>query len=245
MNKQKIVVVIPARLESVRLPGKPLLDICGKPMIQHVYEKALQVKDIAKVIVATDDRTIFDKVLEFGGNPVMTSPSHQSGTDRLVEVAKHIDADIYINIQGDEPLLDPESVNTLVDLMQSEDVGVGTLHHEISSEDAARQDNVKLVLSGNKVLYFSRAKIPFHRDGPKENNGFFKHIGVYGFRKNILDVFDSLPYSFLEQSEKLEQLRFLENGIPVHSVLVKCAFPGVDTIENLEDVRAIVSSEIE
>jgi len=241
LDAKKVLIVIPARYDSSRLPGKPLADICGKPMIQRVYEQALQVKRAYKVIVATDDERISSVVKLFGADCVMTSKDHISGTDRLVEVAQMIDADYYVNLQGDEPLVCPESIDLLINSLLSDDnVEVGTLGHEISSEEAVNPNNVKAVLdASNDALYFSRSLVPYPRDG--EARTYIKHVGVYAFKRNVLLAYGSIPECRIESIEKLEQLRLLSAGYRIRVSLVDGASPGVDTLEDLEAVRAIVS----
>ncbi|MAM58328.1 MAG: 3-deoxy-manno-octulosonate cytidylyltransferase [Salinicola sp.] len=235
----KTVIVIPARYGSSRLPGKPLADIVGKPMIQHVYERASAVGNVDAVWVATDDQRVMDCVAGFGGNAVMTSPDHVSGTDRLVEVMDHVEADLYINVQGDEPLIRSDDLERLAATMQ--DVGpgvhVGTLCHPISHEEAQSPNSVKVVLKENgDALYFSRSPIPFPRE-PAEAS-FLKHVGVYAYRRDVLERYGRLASPMLERSEVLEQLRLLYAGMTIRAVEVEPTGPGVDTPECLERVRA-------
>jgi len=242
MDTQRVVLVIPARYGSSRLPGKPLADINGKPMIQWVYDKALQVPSASRVIVATDDLRIVDAVKTFGGKVVMTSPEHPSGTDRLVEVMQQVEADVYINLQGDEPLVRPEDVELLVQGMLADDsVGVGTLYHSIDAEEAQNPNTVKLALGQDSMaLYFSRSPIPFPRDH-EQHPGFKKHVGVYAYRRSVLERYAQLPDSPLEKSEQLEQLRLLSAGVRIRAFEVAPTGPGVDTPECLEKVRAILA----
>lgn len=242
-SSNRCVIIIPARYDSVRLPGKPLADILGKPMIQHVYERAIQVPNVVEVFVATDDQRIADVVYGFGGQCMMTSPNHPSGTDRLVEVMQKVDADIYINLQGDEPLVRPEDVSQLVTGMQADrSIQVGTLYHPISAEEAANPNTVKMVLGNNgETLYFSRSPIPYPRDGVCAS--YMKHVGIYAYRRDVLAAYSALPYSLLEQIEKLEQLRLLAAGFRIHAYLVQPTGPGVDTLEGLEKVRNILSGK--
>lgn len=239
-NQHKTVIVIPARYGSSRLPGKPLMDISGKPMIQHVYERAIEVQNVDKVVVATDDERI-QKVVEcFGGDCVMTSTEHESGTDRLVEVMEKLPADIYINLQGDEPLVRSASVQKLVDGMQEDaKTSIGTLCHEIDLEDALEPNTVKVVLDNDGfALYFSRSPIPFPRD--KQEAKYLKHIGVYGYRQDVLEKYSSLPRPMTEKAEKLEQLRLMAAGYSIKVFPVDAAGPGVDTPECLEKVRSMM-----
>jgi 3-deoxy-D-manno-octulosonate 8-phosphate phosphatase (KDO 8-P phosphatase) len=240
---QRLAIVIPARYASTRLPGKPLADILGKPMVQHVYERAMQVPQATTVLVATDDTKVFDAVLAFGGRCVMTSPDHPSGTDRLAEVMTQVDADIYINLQGDEPLVRPEDITRLAAGMSADPaVQVGTLCHAISAEEAANPNMVKVVLATNgDTLYFSRAPIPYPRDGGTVAR-YLKHVGIYAFRKDVLATYATLPQPMMELAEKLEQLRLLAAGFKIRAFGVEPTGPGVDTPECLEQVRALMAS---
>ena len=234
-------IVIPSRFASTRLPGKPLLDIAGKPMIQHVYERAKGASFIDKVIVATDDQRIYDVVLKFGGECRITDINHLSGTDRLVEISDYINSSIYINVQGDEPLIHPDIISLLAKYMlENDNVEVGTLYHSITAEESKNPNSVKVVIgSQNRALYFSRAPIPYPRN--ESDAKYFKHIGIYAYRRNILTNYKNLPLSMLEQSESLEQLRLLEAGVEIRALQVASAFTGVDTPECLEKVREIIN----
>lgn len=241
---QRVALIIPARYGSSRLPGKPLADLLGKPMVQWVFEKAQQVPSAHIVVVATDDQRIVDAVKAFGGNVVLTSPHHPSGTDRLVEVMGQVEADIYINLQGDEPLVRPEDVEQLAQgMLADNNVDVGTLYHAIDAEEAHNPNAVKVVLGQNgNALYFSRSPIPYPREGNK-HPGFKKHVGVYAYRKRILEQYASLPPSALEQTEQLEQLRLLSAGLRISAFEVEPTGPGVDTPECLEKVRDILAGK--
>lgn len=238
----RTVAVIPARYGSTRLPGKPLANLLGKPMVQHVYERVAQVAVLDEVIVATDDQRIFDVVHGFGGRAVLTSSKHPSGTDRLVEVQQTVKADLYLNVQGDEPLVEPGHLTMLLDAMTNDrDCEVGTLCHPISSSEADNPNSVKVVLSHQcQALYFSRAKIPYPRAGEFEPV-FNKHVGVYAYRASVLERFSELPCSSLENAEQLEQLRLLQAGLRIKVVKVPYAAPGVDSPECLERVRRLMS----
>ncbi|MHC1727605.1 MAG: 3-deoxy-manno-octulosonate cytidylyltransferase [Syntrophobacteraceae bacterium] len=239
----KVVIVIPARYASTRLPGKPLIDINGKPMIQHVYERARQASLASEVVVATDDERIVAAVEGFRGRAILTDANHQSGTDRVIEVASTIQADIFINVQGDEPLIRPGDIDLLIRTMV-DDPGaeVATLSHPIAAENAANPNDVKVVTTHDGfALYFSRHPIPFPRDGARVS--YMKHIGVYGYRVEILRLLPNLPASPLEAAEKLEQLRLLQSGIRIKVVPTAPAGPGVDTPECLERVRRIMASQ--
>lgn len=239
----RVAIVIPARYASTRLPGKPLADIAGKPMIQHVHERASQVGNVDVVLVATDDERVAQAVRGFGGECVMTSPAHASGTDRLVEVMAKVEADLYVNLQGDEPLVRPADIEALVDGMLADPgVDVGTLYHPIDRQEAASPDSVKVVLGNDgNALYFSRSPIPYPRDD--ETARYLKHVGVYAYRRAVLAVYSSLPQPMLEQAEKLEQLRLLAGGYRIRAFPVEPTGPGVDTPSGLEQVRAIISGQ--
>lgn len=239
----KAVAVIPARYASTRLPGKPLLDICGKPLIQHVWELVSRVHGLEEVVVATDDTRIADAVEAFGGKVCMTSPDCQSGSDRVREVAESLAADVYVNVQGDEPLLEPSAIEALLGVFaRDKSVQVATLCSRISEAQAKSPHQVKVVRdhAGN-ALYFSRALLPFVRDADTVPT-FLGHIGIYAYRTDALLDFDSLPQSPLEQAEKLEQLRFLQAGVPVRVLEVTPMEAGVDTQEDLERVRAVIAA---
>ena len=237
----KAVAVIPARYASTRLPGKPLLDICGKPLIQHVWETVSRARGLDEVVVATDDARIAHAVQAFGGKVCMTSPDCRSGSDRVREVAASLAADVYVNVQGDEPLLEASAIERLRDVFTEDaSVQVATLCSRISEEQARSPHQVKVIRdhAGN-ALYFSRAPLPFVRDSG-ESTEFLGHVGIYAYRADALRGFASLPFSPLEQAEKLEQLRFLQAGIAIRVLEVPPMGVGVDTPEDLERVRAVV-----
>jgi len=230
--------IIPARYGSTRFPGKPLADIAGKPMILHVYERAIKCPELTKTVLATDDERILSAAQALGVPAIMTRKDHPSGTDRVLEAAQLLnlpDDAIIVNIQGDEPLLEPAMLTELVSPFVLPDIEVTTLARKIGQNEAGNINQVKVVFSrtGN-ALYFSRLPIPCYRDGQGEV--FFGHIGLYAFRMNALRKFVSLGPSRLEIAEKLEQLRLLENDIPIHVVLTEHKSIGVD---KLEDVLAI------
>ncbi len=241
LPEERVVIIIPARYGSTRLPGKPLADIAGKPMVQHVYERALQVKQAQLVLIATDDERVADAARAFGGECLITSPDHPSGTDRLVEVMTQVEADIYINLQGDEPLVRPEDIATLAEGMLADpSVQVGTLCHPIDASEARNPNAVKVVLAGDgSALYFSRSPIPYPRDG--EEASYLKHVGVYAYRREVLQTYAGLPQPMMERAEKLEQLRLLAAGLKIRAWPVEPTGPGVDTPECLERVRALMS----
>jgi 3-deoxy-manno-octulosonate cytidylyltransferase (CMP-KDO synthetase) len=231
----KAIAVIPARLASTRLPRKMLREIAGKPLIGLVYEAVRSSSLLSKVIVATDSEEIMAVCRKHGWNAQMTASTHRSGTERVHEVSGRESADIYINVQGDEPLVCREHIQALVKVMENPSAQVGTLMTPAAAEDILNPNAVKVVvdLSG-RALYFSRATIPFDRDGSKP--GYFKHLGLYAYRKPALDRFVALPESALENSERLEQLRFLENGIPLFVAETPHDSIGVDTEEDLQRV---------
>lgn len=239
-----MIAVIPSRYASTRLPGKPLVDICGKPMVQHVYERVRRVSLFDEVLVATDDERIANAVEAFGGAACMTSPDCPSGSDRLIEVAKSHPADVYVNVQGDEPLVEPASIEKLARVMLDDpSLQMGTLCYPISAEQAQNPNLVKVVRAHNgNALYFSRSPIPFPRSGGIAPQ-YFGHLGMYAYRREFLMNFGSLPYSPLENTEKLEQLRVLQAGIAIRVLEVEATGPGVDTPEDLEAVRRILTEK--
>ncbi len=240
----RITCVIPARYQSFRLPGKCLLEIAGKPMIQWVYERSLKADCLDEVLVATDDVRIFDAVRKFDGRVMMTSSSHQSGTERVAEVATRIESDVFINVQGDEPLISPKTIDAVCQsFLGDEEFLISTARVEIfKMSEIEAPDNVKVVSDRNgKALYFSRHPIPYLRG--KEGR-HFKHLGIYGYRRELLKSLEQIPASELERSECLEQLRFLDSGISIKVVTVKDDSVGVDTSEDLERVRALLENLI-
>lgn len=237
-----VVGIIPARYSSVRLPGKPLLSIHGKPMIQRVYYQAKKSKLISRVIVATDDKRIYTCVKEFGGEVMLTSKKHQSGTDRIAEVAGKIKCDIVVNIQGDEPYIDPKNIDTAITpLIKDRKLNVSTLAIKIkSATDLTDENKVKVVMDKNNfALYFSRNNIPFDMEhNPAgmwiiKDNKFYKHIGLYVYRKSFLMKFSKMKKSYLENMEKLEQLRILENGERIKVIITKKDSFSIDTKEDI------------
>ncbi len=236
----KIICVIPARYASTRLPGKPLADIAGKPMIVRVYERALQAKIPSEVIAAVDDERVFEAVKAAGGNAVMTKKDHPTGTDRLAEVAlKCEDADVIINIQGDEPLIDPQIIDDLAQqFIDDEDLQMATVKTPMNEDEKAEPGNVKVITDKNGyALYFSRSLIPY----PRENTGVtvYKHIGIYGYRRDFLLQYAKMEPTPLETTESLEQLRALENGYKIKVIATDKHFVGVDTKEDLQKVNEI------
>ena len=234
------IAIIPARLASTRLPRKILRDIAGHPMLAYVYEAARACPQLQDVIVATDSEEIATVCRQHGWHYRLTSPEHRSGTDRVHEVAQTIAADVYVNVQGDEPLARREHLDVLMDLMSDERVQIGTIKTPCSAEDVSNPNAVKVVTDlDGRALYFSRATIPFDRDGSGAVR-YFKHLGFYAYRKAALDAFCTWPESELERSERLEQLRFLDHGVAIHAAETPYDTVGVDTEEDLRRVERIL-----
>jgi 3-deoxy-manno-octulosonate cytidylyltransferase (CMP-KDO synthetase) len=250
-----IVAIIPARYASTRLPGKPLSLIAGRPMIQWVVDRASGARTVTRVLVATDDARILDAVHAFGGEAVLTDRSHLSGTDRIAEAAAPLDAEIVVNVQGDEPLLDPSTIDAVVEaLLADEDAALSTAALAMTSVDEMLStDVVKVVTDGRgHALYFSRAPIPHVRTNPPNarssaeqalHGGLgLRHVGLYAYRREALLRLASLPPSPLERAESLEQLRALHHGLAIRVATLPCGSgPAVDTPEDLERVRAILA----
>jgi 3-deoxy-manno-octulosonate cytidylyltransferase (CMP-KDO synthetase) len=233
-----ILGVIPARLNSTRLPGKVLREICGRPMLQHVFARARRSELLRDLVVATDSREVFDYCARAGIRALMTASSHRSGTDRVYEVTRTMPADIYVNIQGDEPMIRPEHLSALLrPFFEDGSVQVTTLKTPISLEEARDPNCVKVVTDqSGTALYFSRSAIPYKRDQATVAT-YFKHLGIYAYSQAALDRFHHLPQSELEQAERLEQLRFLEHGIPIYVAETPHNTIGVDTEEDLMRVE--------
>lgn len=239
----KAIAVIPARLGSTRLARKVLREIAGKPMVQRVYEAARKCPLLQDVIIATDADEVMKLVQQNGWNAQMTSGAHRSGTDRVNEVAQRIPADVYVNIQGDLPLLRPEQIEALLRPLERAEVMVSTVKTPCKPEEIENPNVVKVVTDRNgRALYFSRSTIPYDRDG-SGNIQYFKHLGLYAYRKTALQRFCSLPESKLEAAERLEQLRLLENGIDIYVEETPFGSVEVDTEEDLKKVEAILQSE--
>jgi 3-deoxy-manno-octulosonate cytidylyltransferase (CMP-KDO synthetase) len=244
----QVVCIIPSRYESSRFPGKPLADLCGKPMIQHVYERVLSAKTVSSAAVATDDERIFAAVRAFGGQAVMTSPRHRSGTDRIAEAVETMglaDSDIVVNIQGDQPLFEPVQVDEVVaPLLADPAIPMATLIYRIVRDEEITHPNaVKTVFTQDHfALYFSRATIPFVRDAGKRAE-YFKHHGIYAYRRDFLRTFTTLPEGILERLEALEQLRALEQGYRIKVVITPHDSVEVDTPAELERVRRLITGE--
>ncbi|MCI9259584.1 MAG: 3-deoxy-manno-octulosonate cytidylyltransferase [Romboutsia sp.] len=240
---KKVVAVIPARYASSRFPGKPLAKIHDKPMIQWVYERVKGVEGITDVYVATDDERIFDTVECFGGKVIMTSKDHKSGTDRISEAISKIDddIDIVLNIQGDEPMIKKEMISQLISAFDDESVNMATLKKRLYDEDDINNPNIAKVITdvNNDATYFSRSTIPYNRDG-KDDIKYFKHIGVYGYKKDFLMKFSNLKKSNLEELEQLEQLRVIENGYKIRVIETEYESIGVDLPEHIDKVESLL-----
>lgn len=261
------IVLIPARYDSTRFPGKPLAPLKGKPLIQHVYERAKGSSLAVDVIVATDSAAIFERVLSFGGKAVMTSKDHASGTDRVAEAARSIDCDIIVNVQGDEPLIRPQMIDDVIGILSDRGADIGTLVKRIEKPEEIVDPNiVKAVFNEEGVaLYFSRAPIPFHRDlfstealkrGSADGKDLpvselpnfqasqlfmYKHVGIYGYRRGALMKLAGMRPSRLEETERLEQLRALENDFRIKVEETSFEIIGVDTPQDLERVETWLS----
>ena len=240
------IAVIPARFRSSRLPGKPLADIAGRPMVEHVYRRAQAATSLAAVLVATDDTRIRDAVLAFGGEVCMTSPTHASGTERLAEAVREIPCDIVVNVQADEPLVEPDAIDLAVEaLLADPDTPMSTARCALEGAAELSDPNVVKVVVDNDghALYFSRAAIPHRaRGGGDIPGGVYKHVGLYAYRRNFLLHVAALDPTPLEQAERLEQLRVLEHGYRLRTVLVPGAPVGVDTPRDLERVRCLLAN---
>jgi 3-deoxy-manno-octulosonate cytidylyltransferase (CMP-KDO synthetase) len=235
----KAIAIIPARLASTRLPRKALREIAGQVLIGRVYNAVRLSPLLADVIIATDSDEIQAVCRAHGWNVRLTSAAHRSGTERVHEVSNQVEADVYVNVQGDEPLTRPEHVATLLEVMQA-GAQVGTLKTPCPPEEIHNPNAVKVVTNAaGRALYFSRAPIPHDRDGTGPR--YFKHLGFYAYRKPALDRFVALPESWLEQAERLEQLRFLENGIPIDVAETPFDTIGVDTEEDSRRVEAVLT----
>ncbi|MCM8804497.1 MAG: 3-deoxy-manno-octulosonate cytidylyltransferase [Candidatus Omnitrophica bacterium] len=248
--KEKIICIIPARYDSERLPGKVLYEINGKTILQRVYERAkLCKKYFSDIIVATDDERIEIECKKFGAKSIITSRYCKSGSDRVAEVVKNIDCDIVVNLQCDEPFIPKEAIEKpIIEILKNKNDYVVTSLTKIRKKEEIYDENVvKTVIDKNKyALYFSRSLIPYPRIYFSDKNlsknkkvVFYKHIGIYVFRKNFLLKFSSLPCSFLEKIEKLEQLRIIENGYKIKVVIVKSDSPSVDTLEDIKKILKI------
>ena len=247
MSKPSVVAVIPARYASTRLPGKPLVPLAGKPMVQHVYERTKLASTVNRVIVATDDQRIIDAVRAFGGEARMTRADHRTGTERIAEVAAHETGDVFVNVQGDEPLIDPAAIDTAVQaLLEGEPAQIATVATAIRvTTDIMDPNIVKTVLDFDEnALYFSRAPIPWVRDTQhKVHVKYWKHLGLYVFQRDALLEYPTLPQGELERIEQLEQLRWLENGWKIRVAEVEHDAVSVDVAEDVVRVEKLMEEE--
>lgn len=248
MSALRFVAIIPARYASTRFPGKPLVDIGGKTMIQRVYDQVSKVLD--DVYVATDDKRIFDKVLSFGGKVIMTSDAHRSGTDRCYEAFTKLEDwfDVVINVQGDEPFIQPEQIEALKNCFADDETQIATLVKKITDKDGVEvlfnPNSPKVVIDKqNNALYFSRSPIPYKRGSDEKNwmaeHDYYKHVGVYAYRSEVLSQIVQMPPSKLELAESLEQLRWLENGLKIKAGFTDVETVGIDTPEDLEKIKGM------
>ena len=246
LHGKKVAAIIPARFASTRFPGKPLVDLGGKPMIQRTYERVKAVKGFDRIIIATDDQRIFDAAQGFNAEVMMTSSEHLTGTDRCAEVLSRLGetVDYVVNIQGDEPYIEPQQLIEITNAMDS-NAPILTLVKQITTIDTLFNPNCpKVVLdNNNQALYFSRHAIPYMRGLPQEDwlthHRYFKHIGLYAYRTDILMSISQLPASDLETSEALEQLRWLQNGFPIQAVETQFETIGIDSPEDLEKIKKL------
>jgi 3-deoxy-manno-octulosonate cytidylyltransferase (CMP-KDO synthetase) len=243
--RTRILGIIPARFASSRFPGKALAELAGKSMLEHVWERASRSRYLTDLLVATDDERIAAAVRKFGGRARMTSPQHPSGSDRLAEVASAEEAALYVNIQGDEPLIDPEAIDAaILSVYGDEAIVMGTLKKQIVDPTDIMNTNVVKVVTNllGDALYFSRCPIPYERDGRNGLPVYFKHIGLYVYRREFLLRYPDLTVGPLEEAERLEQLRALENGYRIRVVNTEYESLGVDTPEDLERVRQLFTA---
>ena len=237
----RCLIVVPARMGSTRFPGKPLCDLAGKPMVQWVVERAKASGVADRTVVATPDQEIIQACEQFGAEAVLTSGEHRTGTDRIAEVAESIEADVYVNVQGDEPLLRPETVQACAKpLLDDPQVQMGSVYSDCPDDEMDNPDVVKVVADGDGyALYFSRCAIPYGRDGRTEP--VKKHVGIYAYTRSVLRSFAQWPQSPLERAEALEQLRFLENGTRIKMSRGEGSEMAVDTPEQADAVRSILA----
>jgi len=241
----RVVLVIPARFQSMRFPGKPLADLSGRPVIQHVYEKAKSLKVVDRVVVVTDDERIEKAVSGFSGEVFLTSSRARTGSDRIAELAQRMKADLFVNLQGDELLLDPEMLAPLIALfLKKRSLKVGSLMRRLESEEDYKNPNIVKVVSDQEgfALYFSRAPIPFFRDrsGRRTISHVYQHLGIYIYRRKPLLEFSTWPTGALEDFEQLEQLRFLEHGFRIKLLETKGRSLRIDTPEDLKTAEAVL-----
>jgi 3-deoxy-manno-octulosonate cytidylyltransferase (CMP-KDO synthetase) len=243
-DSPNVIAVIPARYASTRLPGKPLASIAGRPMIQHVVERVREAKMVARVIVATDDERIKSAVEGFGGEALLTRTDHRTGTDRVAEVAAHVAAELYVNVQGDEPLIDPGTIDAVVaEMLEDESVQAATPCSAIRRQNDIMDPNITKVVRDfdSNAIYFSHAPIPWVRDkGQPVAVKHWKHIGLYAYRRDALLEFPTLPPGELERVEQLEQLRWLENGFRIRVVETQYDAISVDVPEDIKRVEQLL-----
>ncbi len=243
-----MVVVIPARYGSSRFPGKPLAPILGRPMIRYVYEAAVAASGVHRVVVATDDSRIAEVVEGFGGEAMLTSEQCRSGSDRVAEAAERLEGDFFVNLQGDEPLMDPAAIGEVISLLRSTPQAIATLKRPLLDLQEYRDPNCVKVICNHQgfALYFSRSPIPFNKGdlGLEELGDLVSvHVGIYGYHRRVLERFVGLPVGALERCESLEQLRALEYGIPIRVASTSYISVGVDTPEDIEKVEALLRGE--
>ncbi|MDD5771911.1 MAG: 3-deoxy-manno-octulosonate cytidylyltransferase [bacterium] len=244
----KIIGIIPARYGSTRLKAKPLIEFLGKPLIQHVFERAKLSRLLDKVIVATDNKLIYDKVIKFGGEAVMTSVAHKSGTDRAAEAASKYTCDVIVNIQGDEPTITPELIDEAIKpVLKNDNVYYSTLKTKINCKNDLMDPNIVKVITDkdNFAIYFSRLPIPYSFDNKTDFTGnyYYKHIGLYVYKKDFLLKFVSLKSTDLEKRERLEQLRALENGYKIKVVETKGDTISVDVADDIEKAKIFIQNQ--
>lgn len=245
-NKMKVIAIIPARMGSTRFPGKPLFDIHGLPMIEHIRKRVALTRSVSGVIVATCDREIFDAVKAGGGKAVMTSPSHQRCTDRIIEASLSVEADIVINVQGDEPMVRPEMLDSVVaPLLNEPGITCTNLISEINSDEEFNSSNVVKTVcdTDNNVIYFSREPIPSVHKASGLPYKRYKQLGIIAFRKDFLLLFSKLPQTPLEIVESVDMLRAIEHGYKIRAVLTSSQAVGVDTPQDLERVRGLMKND--
>ena len=241
----KLIAMIPARYGATRFPAKLMQDLCGKPVIVHTYQRVADTNLFDQVYVVTDDDRIENAIREVGGKVIRSQKEHNSGSDRLAEASKDLEVDIIVNVQGDEPFTDKENLQKVIDIFANDsqqNIAVASLMERITHpDDIANPNNVKVVVNKfNEALYFSRSVIPFPRD-TNTKVPYYKHIGIYAYRKDALQQFTQLPPSLLEETEKLEQLRYLENGFKIRLTVTDIPTIGIDTPEDLEKARQRLS----
>lgn len=241
----KLTAMIPARYGATRFPAKLMQDLCGKPVIVHTYQRVADTNLFDQVYVVTDDDRIENAIHEVGGKVIRSQKEHNSGSDRLAEASKDLEVDIIVNVQGDEPFTDKENLQKVIDIFANDsqkNIAVASLMERITHpDDIANPNNVKVVVNKfNEALYFSRSVIPFPRD-TNTKVPYYKHIGIYAYRKDALQQFTQLPPSLLEETEKLEQLRYLENGFKIRLAVTDIPTIGIDTPEDLEKARQRLS----